>query len=67
MVKSRYDMEARLKVEMTLEEEYAFYNEVLQRVINNPRFYLDHLDELDVFYVSFIDYSTTRRKKRKAL
>lgn len=36
-----------------LEKEY--YYEVLDRVIANPRFYLDNLDKLDVFWVSFLN------------
>lgn len=49
--------------EMTLEEEKEFYDEVLARVISNPRFYLDHLENkgLWVFRVSFLDYRSKRK------
>lgn len=30
---------------MTPEEEEQYYIEILDRVIANPRFYLDHLDD----------------------
>lgn len=54
---------------MTLEEERQFYNEVLDRVIANPRYYLDHLedDKLAVFKCSFIDYYHKVKKKSKPL
>lgn len=48
-----------------LSEEKECYNEVLERVIRNPRFYLDLLDEsigLWEFKVSFINYSTKKAK-----
>lgn len=52
--------------DMTIEDEVEFYNEVLDRVISNPRFYLDHLDNrgLWVFRCSFLDYKTKRRVKK---
>ena len=34
---------------MTLEEENEYFYEVCDRIIANPRFYLDHLDKLHVF------------------
>lgn len=54
------------KMGMSDEEERAFYDEVLERVIRNPRFYLDHLDNrgLWVFRVSFLDYRSKRRVKK---
>lgn len=42
-----------LSLAKVLEKEY-YYN-VLDRVIANPRFYLDNLDRLDVFWVSFLN------------
>lgn len=36
--------------------ERLFYEEVLERVLNNPRFYLDNLEELDVFRCSYMHY-----------
>lgn len=53
---SSYDKECLLGYFMSLDEERLYYEEVLQRVINNPRFYLDNLDDLEVFYCSFINY-----------
>lgn len=41
---------------MSKEEELAYYNEVLDRVLANPRYYLDNLDVLDEFRVSFLHY-----------
>jgi hypothetical protein len=37
-------------------EEVAYYNEVLERVRANPRWYLNNLSELSVFRVSFENY-----------
>lgn len=56
MTTHNYDIENKLWLFMSYDEEQAYYEEVLQRVINNPRFYLDHLDELSVFRCSFIHY-----------
>lgn len=42
--------------------EKELYFDVLDRVNRNPRFYLDNLDVLPVFYVSFIDYSDKKKK-----
>lgn len=53
---SNYDNENRLWYFMTAEEEHAYYNEVLDRVIANPRYYLDNLDTLFTFRVSFRKY-----------
>lgn len=53
--------------EMTAEEEQEFFNEVCFRVIHNTRWYLDNLDDLWVFEVSWLDYATKRRKKSKPL
>lgn len=49
-------LENRLGYFMTREQEEAFYEEVLQRVILNPRFYLDNLDDLHVFRLSWVEY-----------
>lgn len=62
---SDYDRNQWLREFMTLEEEFEYYNETLDRVILNPRFYLDNLEELDVFMVSFHDYNEKRRAKPK--
>lgn len=53
--------------EMTAEEEQEFFDEVCYRVIHNTRWYLDNLDDLWVFEVSWLDYATKRRKKSKPL
>lgn len=42
--------------------EKDFYNEVLDRVINNPRFYLDNLDKLAVFDTCFLRKSVKKGK-----
>lgn len=47
------------------EEEKAFYEEILNRVISNPRFYLQNLDEsgvLQSYRFSFINYSYKKKK-----
>ena len=49
-----------LKLAKELEKEY--YYEVLDRVIANPRFYLDNLDKLDVFRVSFLNMNHKKEK-----
>jgi hypothetical protein len=52
---------------MTLEEEHEYFNEVCDRVILNPRFYLDNLDnnQLSVFKVNFINYKTGKFKNKR--
>jgi hypothetical protein len=45
---------------MNLEEQKAYHAEVLERVIKNPRFYLDNLDKLSVYRVSFIEYKADK-------
>jgi hypothetical protein len=46
---SDYDRENRLWVFMTEEEEKEYFFDVCDRVISNPRYYLDNLDDLFVF------------------
>jgi hypothetical protein len=60
------DVYLKKNLGMSDEEERDFYFEVLDRVIRNPRFYLDHLDNrgLWVFRVSFLDYKTKRKVKK---
>jgi hypothetical protein len=60
------DVYLKKNLGMSDEEERDFYMEVLDRVIRNPRFYLDHLDNrgLWVFRVSFLDYKGKRRVKK---
>jgi hypothetical protein len=62
---SRYDLSNKLYEFMSDTDEHAYFTEVCERVIRNPRFYLDHLDELYVFRVSFIR-KRRRLKKHKA-
>jgi hypothetical protein len=50
---------------MTLEQEKQYFNDVCDRIIKNPRFYLDNLESLSVFRVSFLDYHDNRYKNRK--
>jgi hypothetical protein len=40
----------------TIEEEAEIYDELLQDVYNNPRWYLDTLHYLPEFRVSWVDY-----------
>jgi hypothetical protein len=49
MRRSEYDKENRLGKFMTEEEEKKYFIEVCERIIANPRFYLDNLDDLHVF------------------
>jgi len=37
-------------------EEEEIYDSLLQDVIDNPRWYLDHVDYLSTFYVSWKNY-----------
>ena len=50
---------------MTPEQERVYYDTILEKVIENPRYYLDNLELLDSFRVSFINYSSKRRIKPK--
>ena len=51
-----------------IEDEYAFFNEICERVIKNPRFYLEHCDDrnpvLQTYYFSFIDYDYRKVKHK---
>lgn len=57
-----YDKENKLAEFMPIDEEHTFFNEVCDRIIANPRFYLDHLDELSEFKCSFIRYKPKKTK-----
>ncbi len=49
-----------------IEDEYAFFNEICERVIKDPRFYLDHIDDgntLQTYKFSFIDYTAKCKSK----
>jgi hypothetical protein len=50
---------------MTPEQERAYYDNVLARICCNPRYYLDNLENMDVFRVSFLNYGISRRVKVK--
>lgn len=59
---SKYDLENDLGLFMDLDEQREYYNEVLARVIHNPRYYLDNLDNLYAFRVRFLKYPAERVK-----
>ena len=40
----------------SLDEQELMYAELLQDVFDNPRWYLDNVDYLSVFYVSWKNY-----------
>lgn len=44
----------------SMKEEEDLYNQLLDDVYNNPRWYLDNLDYLSSFYVSWNDYKVTK-------
>ena len=50
---------------MDKELERKYYNEVLERINRNPRYYLDNLEKLDVFTVSFENYHGKKGKVYK--
>lgn len=55
-IKSELDTNNKLWMFMDINEEHCYFDEVCTRIINNPRFYLDNLNELNVFRVSWIKY-----------
>lgn len=59
---SDYDFENKLWMFMPDSEERCYYEEVLNRIIKNPRYYLNNLDRLHTFRVSFINYSYKKKK-----
>ena len=56
--------ESKLWMFMTREEEEAYYYETLDRIIANPRLYLDNLEYLKTFRVSFIQYNPRKRTSK---
>lgn len=50
---------------MTASEEKAYYETTLQKIYLNPRPYLDNLEHLWVFRVSYLDYHDHRKAKKK--
>jgi len=55
-IKSELSYENRLHQFMSKEEEKEYLEEVYERVLRNPRFYLDNLAELDMFRTRFKNY-----------
>lgn len=55
-MESDLDRENKLRLFMTKGEERAYVEEVYERVIANPRFYLDNLENLDMFRTRFKRY-----------
>lgn len=53
-------IENRVGYFMSKEEEEEFYQETLRRIIHNPRFYLDNLDDLHVFRLSSVEYKAEK-------
>jgi len=43
----------------SIEEQDEIYDDLLQDVIDNPRWYLDNVDYLSTFYVSWKNYRYT--------
>lgn len=60
-----YEKENRLWTFMEKDEEEWYYQETLNRILSNPRWYLDNLDYLINFRVSFIDYHDNRKAKKR--
>lgn len=61
-----YERDNKLWHFMCYDEEKAYFYEVCDRIIANPRFYLENLDELSVFKVSFINYKNRKVYKASA-
>ncbi len=47
----------------TREEEGKIYDDLLEDVINNPRWYLDNFEYLSTFRVSWVEYQKTNATK----
>lgn len=58
-------IENRLWLCMTYEEEKRFLDEVYERVKRNPRFYLGNLDKLDMFRTRFKNYKPYKEYDEK--
>jgi hypothetical protein len=41
----------------SIEEAEKFYNDSLHRILQNPKFYLEHLEEMVEFQVPWLSYS----------
>lgn len=51
-------------IEIPKEEEEEAFNSCLQDVIDNPRYYLDNLDRIKEFKVSWLNYASKEACKR---
>lgn len=52
-----YGPENRLrKMGFSVEEQKEWYDEILERLGRNPRYYLDNLSDFEVYRVDFINY-----------
>lgn len=67
MRKTMSDIESRLWTFMSSEEEHNYYDQVCDSILHNPRYYLDNLESLNVFTVSFINYNKKKRKVYKQI
>jgi hypothetical protein len=69
-IRSELDKENRLWLFMDVKEEHEYFDEVCERIIRNPRFYLDNLDYLHTFRVGWIPYKKesegVKHKKQKS-
>lgn len=61
------DIESRLYKFMTPAEEAAYFHDVCELIINNPRYYLDNLETLNVFRVSWMRYKGQNILKNRNL
>lgn len=59
---SNFDQENKLWLFMDKDDEHKYFDEVCDRIIRNTRFYLDNIQELHTFRVSFINYSSKKSK-----
>jgi len=66
-IKSELSYENRLHQFMPKEKEKEYLEEVYERVMRNPRFYLDNLPELDMFRTRFKNYKPYDKYNDKTL
>lgn len=59
--KSRLDRDNELYLFMSAADERAYYDEVCERIIRNPRWYLNNLSELSEFRVRFENYKPRKK------
>jgi hypothetical protein len=53
------------KIQLTEEEESVAYDQCLQEVIDNPRYYLDNLEHIKEFQVSWLNYRSRESCKKR--